>query len=163
MRMWFRPVLGLLHLWDCRSMWIVSGPFLRWPRAHWVFRTWEEGVLYPGNWGIRCWGYIRWSSVEKNLCTNTNLDKKGGTLCKWLDAHRPCGYWENDQPTIHVVLSLWVVAILGSNNPYTRVILSVFVLQFITVAKFRLWSSNKDDFMVGGHHNTMNCVEGSQY
>jgi hypothetical protein len=36
----------------------------------------------------------------------------------------------------------------------------LFTLEFITVAKLQLWSSNKNNFMVGGvPHNMKNCIK----
>ena len=39
----------------------------------------------------------------------------------------------------------------------------IFTLYFISVAKWQLWSSNKNNFMVGGHHGMRNCIKGSQH
>ena len=39
----------------------------------------------------------------------------------------------------------------------------IFTLQFVTVAKLQLWSSNNNNFMIGFHHHTKNCTKGSQH
>ena len=57
----------------------------------------------------------------------------------------------------------------GLNIPFTGVAYQIstcqiFTLLFITVAKLQLWSSNENNFMVGGgHHNMRNCIKTSQY
>ena len=48
--------------------------------------------------------------------------------------------------------NLRVVTPLGC-NPFTGVIYQIFTLQFITVAKLQLWSSNKINFIAGGQHS----------
>ena len=52
------------------------------------------------------------------------------------------------------VLNLWVDPLRGWHIRYPAY--QIFTLWFVTVAKLQLWSSNKDNFMVGGHHNMRN-------
>jgi hypothetical protein len=48
-----------------------------------------------------------------------------------------------------------------SHNPFGKPLSpNVFTLQFITVAKVELLSSNKNIFMAGGHYNIRNCIKG---
>jgi hypothetical protein len=37
-----------------------------------------------------------------------------------------------------------------------------FTLWLITVGKLHVWSSNKNNCIVGGHHNMRNCIQGLQ-
>lgn len=65
---------------------------------------------------------------------------------------------------------LWWWPLCGLNNHFTGVTYQiswmsdqVFTSQYMTVAKLQLWSSNKSNLMVGGHHNVRNWTKGSQH
>jgi hypothetical protein len=58
--------------------------------------------------------------------------------------------------------------LLGSDNPFTGITwhkqkTQLFILWFIPVAKLQPWRNNKNNCIVGGHHNVSNCIKGSQY
>jgi hypothetical protein len=62
---------------------------------------------------------------------------------------------------LHLCLFQWFLTfeLLPFSKPLPS---KTFVLQFITVAKLQLWSSNKNNFMIGVHYNMRNCIKGSQ-
>jgi hypothetical protein len=67
-----------------------------------------------------------------------------------------------------VVLYLWVTTLWGTNNPFTGFAYDhrktqVLTLRVITVTKLHLGSSNKNNFMVGNHHNMRKCFKGPQH
>jgi hypothetical protein len=66
-----------------------------------------------------------------------------------------------------VALDLLGVVVVAANDSITGVSKTsgkqIFTLWFITVAKLQLWSSNGNNVMVGGHHNTRNGIKGSQH
>jgi hypothetical protein len=50
-----------------------------------------------------------------------------------------------------------------SHNPREKPLSpKIFALQLITVAKWQLWSSNKNNFMAGRHYDMVNSIKGSQ-
>ena len=67
------------------------------------------------------------------------------------------------------VLNLWVVTPptkgwmpLSQKLPKT-IEKQLFTLWFTTVAKLQSWTNNKNNFMIGDHHNMRNYVKGSQW
>jgi hypothetical protein len=54
------------------------------------------------------------------------------------------------------VPNLWVVTSLG-------LAYQTFTLWFITAAKLQLWSSNKNNLMVGSHYTIRHCIKGSRH
>lgn len=48
------------------------------------------------------------------------------------------------------------------SSPFTRVAYWIFTLLFTTVAKLELGKSNEIILKLGSHHNTRNCIKGSQ-
>ena len=77
----------------------------------------------------------------------------------------------SEQPRNTVVLNLWVVTPLKAKQPFHRGcisdILHIRYLHYIyiTVLKcyLHLWSSIKNNVMVGDHYNMRNCTEGAQH
>lgn len=46
------------------------------------------------------------------------------------------------------------------HTPFGKPLLpNILTLQFITLAKGQLWSSNESNFMVGGYHSMRNCIK----
>lgn len=62
------------------------------------------------------------------------------------------------------VLNLWLVTLLGIEWTFHRGHISdILTLWYITVTKFDLWSSNRNNYVVGSHHNLRNCKNGLQH
>jgi hypothetical protein len=55
-------------------------------------------------------------------------------------------------------LNLWVEGLSIRYPAY-----QLFTLQSVTLTKLQLRSNNKNNVMVGGHHNTRNCIKGPQH
>ena len=64
------------------------------------------------------------------------------------------------------VLNLWVQTLWGRRRPFHRNHLSYICISDVmihTITKLQLTSSNENNFMVGGHHNTRNCIKWLQH
>jgi hypothetical protein len=95
-----------------------------------------------------------WMVVIIQKCLSFHL------LCfKVLDQPFPSCGWIMTPFVCVCVWGGWVTLSQGLDIRYS----AHQTLWFITVAQLQLWSSNKNNFMVEGHHNTRTCIKGSQH
>lgn len=104
-----------------------------------------------------------WWSVQL-ACQNTSGEGLGVfhvSCCKWL-VFIICGTnistISNQCETFcsSMLLNLWVSTLWGSY------ILDIYIM-IHNRSKLQIWTSNENNFMVGGHHNMRNCIKGSQH
>lgn len=74
-------------------------------------------------------------------------------------------YWSPDQP--FSTCGLWPLCghqtTLSQGLHIRHPAYHILMLWLITLAELHLWSSNKNNFTVGGHQNMKNCIKGLQH